>query len=319
MVLFLGVKMILEIIDDGAYITRDHESFLIKTKDKKLTIPAKKIDSINIIANAAVSTSMIRLCLENEINLVISKRNGYPEGRFWYPTLGKNSTIRRKQYLNVDTYFGVKVSNELVRLKIKGQYKIAYQIWKNRKNKRNNINRYLKVLKSTIKTLKENQLIKKDKLLGIEGAAASAYFNIFKVAIPKKLEFLHRDQIAKDPINVVLNYLYGICYREIESSIIITGLDPNSGFYHKDRYGEPTLTFDLIEVFRPLIDNLVLYMISKNIIKEKWFDRDYEIISLTNEARKTLIDQYYKKLHKQIKKNSIKLCYQIINDLYETK
>ncbi len=251
--------MILEITEDGSYIYRDHDTLLIKTKDRKIVIPAKKIDSINITSNAKISTSAIRLCLQNEINLVISNRNGYPEGRLWSSTLGKNAEIRRKQYINYDTDIGLKISNKIVKLKLEGEYRLAYNIWKNRRELRSKIELYLKRLNNLLNKLKYNKY-NKSTLLGIEGSAANSYFSILKLAIPKKFGFEQRDQIAKDPINASLNYLYGMCYREIESCIIISGLDPNYGFYHASQYGKPVLSFDLIEVFRSELDRLLLYL-----------------------------------------------------------
>ncbi len=312
--------MILEVIDDGAFIGRDHETFVIRTKEKKLIVPAKKLDSINISSNATISTAAIRLCLKDQINLVISNKSGRPEGRIWYSIFGKNSETKRRQYINANTSLGIKISQEIVRIKVKKQYLVAYAIWKNRVDKRKEIYQYLKILKSIIYKLNTIDNINKPMLLGLEGAAANAYFSIFKIAIPARFDFKGRNQFAKDPINSILNYLYGICYREIESGIIITGLDPNSGFYHSDQYGKPVLSFDLIEVFRPEIDKLLLYLIAKKKIKQTWFIKEESgLLILNKDARKTLINEYYLKLGKHIKSETFKLCFWIIGELNEQK
>jgi CRISPR-associated protein Cas1 len=308
--------MILEITEDGTHIYRDHETFVIKTLEKKRIIPAKKIESINITSNATISTAAIKLCLQNQINLVISDKSGKPEGRFWFSTLGKNSEIRREQYLNYDTELGLIISNKIVKLKVAKQYSLAYEIWKNRKESREEISIYLNRIKEIYNKLK-HKIFNKGSLLGMEGAAANAYFSILRFAIPEKFEFRSRSQIAKDPINASLNYLYGMCYREIEATIITTGLDPNSGFYHASQYGKPVLSFDLIEIFRADIDRLLLYLISKKRIKSKLFIKEESgLVILSKEARKIMIEEYYTKLAKHIKYETFKLCFWIISELY---
>lgn len=63
---------------------------------------------------------------------------------------------------------------------------------------------------------------------------------------------------ALDPFNAALNYGYGMLYRVVESAAFAASLDPYMGVLHAEEYQTPTLTFDLIEPFRPWLDRLVL-------------------------------------------------------------
>lgn len=56
--------MILEVSTHGSTIKRDHDSFIIHTKDEKNEIPAEKVDAVIVSANALISTQAIRLCIE---------------------------------------------------------------------------------------------------------------------------------------------------------------------------------------------------------------------------------------------------------------
>ena len=64
--------MIIEVSTHGSTIKRDHDSFVILSKDEKTEIPAEKVDAVIITANALISTSAVRLCLEKQIQMVIA-------------------------------------------------------------------------------------------------------------------------------------------------------------------------------------------------------------------------------------------------------
>lgn len=42
---------------------------------------------------------------------------------------------------------------------------------------------------------------------------------------------------AADPVNSLLNYGYGMLYQQVETALILAGLDPFGGFLHVDRSG----------------------------------------------------------------------------------
>ena len=75
--------MIVEISTHGSSLKRDHDCFIIQNINEKTEIPAEKIDAINITANVLISTQAIRLCIEKNIQLVISDYYGRPFSRLW--------------------------------------------------------------------------------------------------------------------------------------------------------------------------------------------------------------------------------------------
>jgi CRISPR-associated protein Cas1 len=58
---------------------------------------------------------------------------------------------------------------------------------------------------------------------------------------------------ATDPFNQVLNYGYGMLYKQVEHALVLAGLDPYGGLLHADRAGKPSLVLDLIEEFRQAV------------------------------------------------------------------
>ena len=107
-----------------------------------------------------------------------------------------------------------------------------------------------------------------------EGHAAKVYFNLL---FTKK--FIRG---ASDNINASLDYGYAIILSTMNKEIVSKGYITQLGINHKSEFNQFNLTSDLMESFRPLIDEIVY----KNIDAE--FDRTqkYKLIEVLNETIK---------------------------------
>jgi CRISPR-associated protein Cas1 len=133
----------------------------------------------------------------------------------------------------------------------------------------------------------------RQELMGIEGHAAQRYWSAVRATLPEKYGFKGRTgRGAKDPINSVLNYGYGILYGQVERALVLAGLDPYAGFLHVDRPGKPSLTLDFIEEFRPaIVDRTVFGLANKNVIIEQEEDG-----LLTKATRRMLAEKIQERL-----------------------
>lgn len=114
-------------------------------------------------------------------------------------------------------------------------------------------------------------------ILGIEGAAAAAYFSAWqglplswagtaKKPIPdswfefsnRKMGWRKNSNNARHPVNAMLNYGYGITTNKIRGQIIAAGLDPRIGVLHGNTKNRIPLVYDLLEPLRPEIDRTIL-------------------------------------------------------------
>jgi CRISPR-associated protein Cas1 len=98
------------------------------------------------------------------------------------------------------------------------------------------------------------------EMMGLEGYCARRYWQALAPLIPEEYGWTERSgRHAHDPINILLNYGYGILYGEVQKALIVAGLEPYAGLIHTDRPGKPSLTCDLIEEFRaPIVDRTVI-------------------------------------------------------------
>ena len=114
-----------------------------------------------------------------------------------------------------------------------------------------------------------------------------------------------------------MNYTYGIAYSAVEKVIILSGLDPNAGFYHADAYGKPTLSYDIMELVRPMIDRTVVSLFTKRIATESWFEKDDATpgIFLTKNARLKILSSYHENNGKEVETIAWEFCRNVINRL----
>ncbi|MXV50864.1 type II CRISPR-associated endonuclease Cas1 [Pedobacter sp. HMF7647] len=89
-----------------------------------------------------------------------------------------------------------------------------------------------------------------------EGRAAAYYWkNVF----PKKVDFFRgRDG---DPPNNLLNYGYAILRAIVARALVCSGLLPTLGIHHRNKYNAYCLADDIMEPYRPYVDQIVLRVI----------------------------------------------------------
>ena len=68
---------------------------------------------------------------------------------------------------------------------------------------------------------------------------------------------------ASHPINAMLNYAYAVKLAQLQTQAVADGYDPTFGVMHNGRRGKPALILDLIEPRRPVVDALILQLVSK--------------------------------------------------------
>lgn len=319
-------RLIVEITTHGASLRRKRERFIVRIPDQKdVEVDAEKVEAVIITSNTMISTAAIRLCIERQIQMVVASWTGKPIARMWSSKPGRQTQIRRQQYLNYNTLFAFQITKKLLVEKLTRQKKFLVELKQNRDS--NPLTQSIMNAVSSISaTIDEVQKMEFDnefeqKFLGFEGSCAAKYFEMIALCLPTKWQFERRTQNpGLDPFNVCLNYMYGITYQGIEKIIILSGLDPTAGFYHKDAYAKPTLVFDLIEPCRPIIDKALVYLFSRKLVKDEWFDYSKDAsreIMLLKQARIELINTYKNKCQTIIEKQTWLQCKDISQKLLD--
>ena len=213
------------------------------------------VDAI-VVATSRVSLTAkaIRLLAMNGVDVVILAPNGEPVARVYPPIINRTVLARRGQFEAMVNGKGLRVSKVLVKAKLMNQANLLRYLAKARRVE------WLKdeAIKLDELALSLDRVNGSEGLIEVEAHAARHYWSAIAQLTPPELNFRGRAQEGGDPLNVMLNYGYGILRYAVEKAILIHGLDPYAGFLHADRSGKPSLTLDVMEPFRPLVDKALL-------------------------------------------------------------
>ena len=297
--------MKLVINSEGIYLTKVGECFCVKKDRQKQEIAAKKVEQIIITTAAAISTDAIELAVENNIDIVFLKKYGAPFGRVWHSKMGSISTIRKKQ-LDLDSNeMGTTLVKEFLCQKMNNQIDFLNSLAMNRRDDRkNDIKETISKIKELVKkveNINDNINNVRNSLQGYEGTASRLYFSKLSELMPEKFKFDGRSKNpAKDEFNCMLNYGYGIMYSNVERACILAGLDPFIGIMHVDNYNRQSFVFDLIEMYRIYIDQIVFKLFSSKKIKTDYFDKVEGGLNLNKAGKEVLIGKYNEEMEKKI-------------------
>jgi len=143
------------------------------------------------------------------------------------------------------------------------------------------------------------------ELMGVEGAAARAYFQALRALLPDDLGFAGRNrQPPLDVINAALSYGYTILLGECVSAIVAAGLDPGVGCLHTESRKQPALALDLMEEFRPtIVDQVVVQLArSKALRPEHGFSEPGKPgVLLTKAGKEILMEAYERRMLTRVK------------------
>ncbi len=87
-----------------------------------------------------------------------------------------------------------------------------------------------------------------------EGNCARIYWNLFSRALEIKG---FRRLTQSDGLNSLLNYGYAVLMLRIEQKLLACGLDPLYGMGHYPRERSLPLAYDMMEPFRPAVDEMI--------------------------------------------------------------
>ncbi len=142
------------------------------------------------------------------------------------------------------------------------------------------------------------------QLMGIEGAAAAAYFPAYGALFNGDWEDVFTGRHKRpptDPINALLSYGYVLLSSQAISAAQIVGFDPYIGFLHSTTYGKPALALDIIEMFRaPVVDSVVLNLLNNRMLAPDDFEETLGAWRMSDEARKLFLQKFEERLNETI-------------------
>ncbi|MCL3780864.1 CRISPR-associated endonuclease Cas1 [Prolixibacteraceae bacterium JC049] len=294
----------------GINLSVRNKCFLLKKGRIKRMIHPSRVSSFLVTMPCNITSPAIILAASNEIAITVCSNTGSPDAKLWSSHFINTPALRRKQYLFNDCSAACEWSKKMIRLKLKGQ-SANLALIANRKEA-------IKERSLEAISLIEQQIRNTEKVSSsttnwtktlryLEASSANQYWQTIGIKLPAPYYFEHRiKQKPPDAFNSSVNYLYGILRNHIETAILSLGLDPALGVMHVDGYNRPSLVFDLMEPFRPIMDKLLLEnILAGKLANSSVVDSD-GVCWLNRKGRKKLIDLFNKKLHQPMVYNKQK-------------
>lgn len=142
-------------------------------------------------------------------------------------------------------------------------------------------------------------------LMGVEGGAARIWFDAFPLLLRGDGCFTwegRNRRPPRDPANATLSFLYALLMSDCLSALESVGLDPQIGMLHTERSGRPALALDLMEEFRPLLADRILFALAnrRQLQAEHFVRSESGAVEMTEAGRKILLVQYQTKKQEEI-------------------
>lgn len=295
---------VLYIMTEGSYLYCQNETIAVKVGGTdKVRIPAHTIDTVVCLSNTTVTTPFIEFCGEHGIGLSFHSNSGKFYGRI-YGRVNGNVLLRKRQYETIDTQQAVSIVRNILSGKFANSRNVLM------KSARDNIPVSSDALKQAAEMIsKQHELLIEssdiNSMRGIEGAAASIYFSVFDNMLKNldtDMKFIKRSRRPpENRINAMLSFTYMLLKNDVQSALESVGLDPSVGYLHTLRPGRPSLALDLMEELRsPLCDRFVISLVNLRNIQSDDFEIESGEYTLTDKARRTVIDQWQKRKHEEI-------------------
>jgi len=268
-----------------------------KLGEKIADAPLGRVVGVVVHGNIDISSALHRNLLWNDIPTVWCSSTGRVYG-FSKPTDGPNAVARINQHI-LSSRGCLDISRGMIKSKILNQATLL------RRN--GNATDAVAFLQKAAKETEEAR--DNLELLGIEGEAASRYFEAFPTMLkPERLDAVgwhwpgRHGRGASDPINILLNYCYGLLKTEVIRALLSCGLDPHAGFLHSCVRNKPAMALDLMEEFRaPIADSVVTSMINRREIGKDDFVLIRGVARLKDASRKKIISAFERRIQTSIK------------------
>ncbi|TWU02796.1 CRISPR-associated endonuclease Cas1 [Stieleria varia] len=289
----------------GSLLRRKGERFAISVAEKTHEFAATKVSSIVIATSVRLTSNVIELATQHNVDIVFFDSRGDPSARIWQPMMGSTVAIRRRQLESLDGELSCEVVKAWIKKKLQNQMEFLDDLSRRRPKSQIAMEAKSQVIRQSVQSLSELKAPIQDcreSLMGIEGNAGRAYFEALSSIMPSEYRFRGRSRRpAIDGFNAMLNYTYGVLYSSVERACILAGLDPHIGFLHTDNYNKPSLVFDMIEPFRIIGDRVTTYFFTGRRVKSEYFREVPGGVELAPEGRASVIARLNEHLDRSVR------------------
>ena len=261
-----------------------------------LDVPTGHVRRIVCFGAVGVSAGVRSWALSSDIDTVFASRRGSYLGSLVSESGAPRANRVRAQVAVQDSPTALAIGKAIIDAKVRKQIVVLKRF--GRREHADVVHNAILSMEQMLRLIPDAQST--EEVMGLEGAAAAAYFPTFGALLPEGLRFeLRSRQPPLDVANSALSFLYTILLGECVTAIHAAGLDPGLGVLHADHERRPSLALDLLEEFRPLIaDQAVLSAARLGALKAHHgrSEEGRAGVLLTGAGRENIIDGYERRM-----------------------
>lgn len=255
-----GNKRVLYVGLQGSRVRIASGRVVVESTDdaRVIDVPCSRLARLVAFGSVGVTAGLRSWALNEGVDVVFASRRGSYLGQLMGPRSGPR-TARLKAQLDLqESPRGLELARAMCSAKMLKQVVVLQHFA--RPESAELVSDAVGSMRRVVQLLPD--CATRDELMGMEGAAASAYWACFGALLPESLQFQKRSrQPPRDVANSALSFLYTVLTGECVTALHAAGLDPAFGFLHADDGRRPSLALDLLEEFRPMVvDQAVMQM-----------------------------------------------------------
>lgn len=289
------------------YLSLNGENVVVKDNEVEIgRLPLHNLEGIVTFGYTGASPALMGACAKNNISLCFLAQSGRFLARVTGAVKG-NITLRKEQYrISDDDYKSTLIAQNFIVGKLFNSRWVIERAIRDYSIRLDSekLKHKSQLLQNSIKQVAF--CTNSEQLRGVEGEAASLYFSVFDdLILQQKDDFYFKTRNKRPPIdnvNAMLSFAYTLLANTCAAALETVGLDPYTGFLHKDRPGRVSLALDLMEELRSVFaDRFVLSLINKRIINSAGFTKkENGAIIMDDDTRKVFLSNWQSKKQEKI-------------------
>ena len=281
----MSANLLLVVDHRETQLTLDGGALRVATPGvKPRHLPLGLLGLVVVHGRALVGCDVWRALAERQIPAVLQPGRGQGACAWMGAALGASGALRTAQHRAAERAdLSLAISRRLVAAKIAAQARAAEQLALTRESDHARSARQLPLDAALARIGQANDTA---ELMGIEGAAAAAWFRWLAAWLPPVWGFQGRNRRPpRDPVNALLSLGYTLLGGDMLAAVQQQGLDPARGLLHELVPGRESLVLDLIEPLRPSVDRVVLGMLDQVLEPQDFTLSPVDGCRLSKEAR----------------------------------
>ena len=321
---------------DGSRVHVAKERLIVDAPDglPQMSIPRRMVSRIVLTGNVGLSAGARSWALYNDIDVLCLSRRGTYLGQLAGPRSTANAQrLLRQAEFAADEEARLPLARNIVRAKLRNQLHVLHRLARREREGSADgsagatMGGGMEVCGNAGAALADRRIgvvgleaacrdiryimadlpdaASVEEIMGMEGAASNVYFACVAGLLPPEVSFPCRSRRPpKDMANAALSYAYSLLLGECTAALFAAGLEPSLGVLHASTDKRPSLSLDLMEEFRPLlVDRMVFGLLRSRRLRPEHAgpSDDGAGVWLTKDGKKAVVDGYEATLQRSVK------------------